>query len=322
MVLRFLIVVPAVVALYMPSCRTPVVRPTSPTEGIRMAQLWEQPTDLPTRDLYAGGWGASFAPDRTATFRFVERTLTGTNPGMTVRDPEDRKWSVKQAHPDRAPEGPIEVTLSRILEAVGYHQPPVYFLQSFKLAGLGDTHVEPGGRFRLDTPNLKTIGEWSWQENPFVGTRPYQGLLVILLVFNSSDLKNANNILYQYRAADGTGHTWYVVRDLGMALGETGRLEPRRGDVAVFERTGFITGVEGGFVRFDYHGFHQELVTNRVTPADVRWASELLSGLTIDQWRDAFRAGGFAPEVAERYIRCVLARISQGRALGEAVGGA
>src|SRR5437762_5655586 len=60
-------------------------------------------------------------------------------------------------------------------------------------------------------------------QNPFVGTRPYQGLLVILLMFNSSDLKNTNNTLYE--VGDAIRH-WYVVRDLGAALGETARLMP------------------------------------------------------------------------------------------------
>jgi hypothetical protein len=173
-------------------------------------------------------------------------------------------------------------------------------------------HTERGGRFRLDMPALKDQGEWSWQENPFVGQRSYEGLLVILLMFNSSDLKNSNNTLYEYTPSSGATPThWYVVRDLGLALGETGRFSPARNDLGVFSRTQFITGERRGFIEFDYHGLHKELVTGRITRDDVRWAASLVGRLTERQWQDAFRAGGYAPDVAARFIDILRARILQ-----------
>jgi len=97
---------------------------------------------------------------------------------VTVRDPQGREWHVKQPpHYDQRAEGPIEVTLSRVLSAVGYYQPPVYFLPRLSITDAKGTHVEPGGRFRLTDKSIKNTGDWSWQQNPFVGTRPYQGLL-------------------------------------------------------------------------------------------------------------------------------------------------
>ena len=91
-----------------------------------------------------------------------------------------------------------------MLSALGYHQPPVYFLPSFTLKDEKGTHQERGGRFRPTIPELEEIGDWSWQQNPFVGTKPYQGLLVILLMFGSADLKNSNNSLYAFTRPDGT----------------------------------------------------------------------------------------------------------------------
>ena len=102
--------------------------------------------------------------------------------------------------------------------------------------------------------------------------------------------------------ANADAARWYVVRDLGTALGQTARLAPRRGDPLLFARNGFISGVSDGFVTFDYHGWHQELFKRRVTPDDVAWACELVGGLTDRQWQDAFRAGGFDPELADRFI--------------------
>ena len=74
---------------------------------------------------------------------------------MTVRDAKGVHWSVKQGE-----EGPVEVTVSRILSAVGYHQPPVYFLGSFTLQDERGTHVAGGRRFRPHEKTLKDLGEW------------------------------------------------------------------------------------------------------------------------------------------------------------------
>jgi hypothetical protein len=106
-----------------------------------------------------------------------------------------------------------------------------------------------------------------------------------------------------------------VVKDIGTALGETGRMSPKRGSPDLFEQIPFIKGVENGFVDFNYHGFHKELVDKRLTPDDVRWASALLSELTDAQWRDAFRAGGFEPAAAERFISRLKAKIAEGERL-------
>lgn len=311
---------PALVAVYHPSCRTPEVSPTMPADQVLIEELWQAPADLAAKDLFAGSWGPEYAPDPGATYTFMKPKTSGVNPGMTVVDPLGRKWSVKQApHDGRAAEGPVEVVLSRVLAAVGYHQPPVYYVDAFRLTDTFDTRMYPGGRFRLDHRDLKAQGTWSWQKNPFVGTRPYQGLLAILMLFNSSDLKNSNNTIYEFRGGGGLRARWFVVRDLGTALGEPAKVRPSRSDPDAFERIPFYTGVDNGFVVFDYDGYHQELVRNRLTPADVKWASDLLGGLSEDQWRDAFRAGGYTEPLAQRFVRQIRKKIADGQALrGEA----
>lgn len=309
---------PLVIALYYPFC-TPKVQPTMLPSEAPLAELWQRPDDLPNRNLFDGQWGSKRAPDPGALYTFVERKQQGTNPGITVEDALGREWHVKQPpHTDQGAEGPIEVTLSRVLSAVGYHQPPVYFLPRLSIKDARGTHVEPGGRFRLTEKSLKHIGTWSWQRNPFVGMRPYQGLLVMLMMFDSSDIKNENNALYNAKSQDDGVERWYVVRDLGTALGETGRLAPQRGDPAIFEREPFITGVTNGLVRFNYHGWHQELFAH-ISPDDVAWASEWLGQLTDRQWSDAFRAGGFDPAVADRFIGRLHQKIAEGRRLSESV---
>jgi len=311
-----------VIALYYPFC-TANVRPTVPPWEAPLAELWQSPNAvhtqglyrgaIATRDLFYGPWGPERAPDPHATYTFIERKQHGTNPGITVRDPHGREWHVKQPpHTEQGAEGPIEVVLSRVLSAVGYHQPPVYFLPSLTVKDANGTHVEPGGRFRLTDKAIKSVDTWSWQRNPFVGMRPYQGLLVILAMFGSSDIKNENNVLYEVKdPGDGPTH-WYVVRDLGTALGETGRLAPLRGDPDIFEREPFILNVKNGFVRFNYHGWHQELF-RRIDPLDAAFAADLLNQLSDQQWRDAFRAGGYPAPIASRFIARLHQKIDEAR---------
>jgi len=311
-----LCLMPAIFAVYIPTC-TPPVRATMLPWDAPLAEFWRRPRDLPMRDLYSGPWGPEHAPNPNDTYTFV-RLKDGTNPDVTVMDSEGGEWHVKQPpHNDQVPEGPIEVVLSRVLSAVGYHQPPVYFLSAFNMRDASGTHREAGGRFRLNENSLKHTGSWSWQQNPFVGMRPYQGLLVILLMFDTSDLKNDNNAVYEVKALGAGVDRWYVARDLGTALGETGRLEPKRGHPDSFEHHAFITGVKDGFVEFSYHGGHQELVRRRITPSDVHWVSELLAGLTDRQWADAFRAGGYEPAIAARFIGRLQQKIADGLQMEE-----
>ena len=49
-------------AAHMPFC-APVVEATPATVEARMSELWEEPNDVGTRDMFNGPWGAAHAPD-------------------------------------------------------------------------------------------------------------------------------------------------------------------------------------------------------------------------------------------------------------------
>jgi hypothetical protein len=313
------VVLLSILAFYVPFCGTQTMRPTLHPEGLPRASLWTPLADLPARDMYFGPWGAGRAPDPFAVYTLVERKHTGVNPGMTVRDDRGRTWVIKQAASTMPDEGPVEVVLSRVLSAVGYHQPPVYYMPSFTLEDDWGRHIEPGGRFALIEPSLKLRGTWSLQQNPFVGTDPYEGLLVILLMFNSSDLKNSNNSIFEYRNDDSVEH-WFVIRDLGTALGSTGRFGPAKGDATAFARHGFMTGTQNGFVQFAYKGWHRELFADRLTPDHVVWAADLMATLSEQEWIEAFLAGGYTPAQAAPFIRVLQRKIAEGQALALEVG--
>ena len=73
--------------------KRPIVQNTPPPPG---ASMWVEPTDLATRDLYNGPWGADNAPNLWDTFTLVEKKHTGVNLGMTVKD-ERRPRMERQA---------------------------------------------------------------------------------------------------------------------------------------------------------------------------------------------------------------------------------
>ena len=277
--------------------------------------LWEQPANLSERNLYDGPWGARNAPDPKDVFTFVERKHSGVNLGMTVVDSRGREWSVKQGYPSGLDnEAPVEVVMSRLLSAIGYHQPPVYYLPNFTLKDDWGTHTEPGGRFRLKEETLKDEGPWQWNDNPFADSRPLRGLLVILTMANSNDLKDSNNSIYESRA-NGRTERWYVARDIGSALGDNNLIAPRKNNYPAFEREPFILGEQNGYVQFASYRLYGGLVRDRITREDVVWASDLLSRLSERQWQDAFRAGGYSPQVANQFIRKFREKIRQGQDL-------
>jgi hypothetical protein len=138
---------------------------------------------------------------------------------------------------------------------------------------------------------------------------------VLQVMLGNSDLKDQQNAVYSLSEPFEGAARWYVARDLGQSFGRTGVIDAPRGDIKTFEETPFIKGRVGEYVRFDYRGRHGALVSH-VTAADVRWICEKLERLTDAQWQDAFRAGGYAPEVANRYIRRLDQKIKEGLALG------
>jgi len=314
--LRRLLIAPALVLVAFLPTRQPILMWPSQEP---VPSLWEEPVDPASANLLDGPWGRDQAPDPDATFTFLPPKPHGIGPGVVVMDPSGREWHVRQpARSGAGTDGPAEVVVSRVLSAVGYHQPPVYFLPTFRMTtGTAGTaaRTSAGGRFRLHISPLMDMGPWSWQRNPFVGTQPYQALLVILRLFNCTDVKDANNALYRVSIDDQVEH-WYVVRDLAASLGDTGRAAPRSIAVERYEQSRFIAGVRNGFVEFANGSSSPALFQQRINADDVRWAGSLLARLTDRQWRDAFRAGGYAPDEADRFIRKIRVNIEEAQGIG------
>ena len=290
----------------------------TPGPPAALAELWQDPGDISKRDLFHGPGGAALAP-RETSFTFVAEDVSGYSPGFDVVDGRKVEWSVKTG-----PEAQSEVVASRVLWAIGFHQPPTYYLATWSLQGARSGPQEPG-RFRPDLSGREVVGEWPWHENPFVGTREFGGLIVANLVLNSWDWKTSNNKIYQLDTPINGVDRWFVVRDLGASLGKfsyptllkwfrlRGFGQGTRNDLPGFEQQGFITRIDRDQqeVEFDYRGIYRDVI-DTVTPDDVRWACERLSQVTNAQWWDAFRAAGYPPDQAARYTAKIKEKIAQG----------
>jgi hypothetical protein len=174
----------------------------------------------------------------------------------------------------------------------------------------------PPGRFRLESGHDKE-GEWDWRKNPFAGTRPLRGLLVANVVFNNWDLAGNNNRIYRLKKSHGGPARWYVVQDVGGALGKASFPMGSRNKIEDFESQDLVKGVANGHVEFDFHSAHASLLDD-IEPADVVWACQLISRLSDRQLADAFRAAQYPPEISARYIAKIRQKVKQGLALAAA----
>lgn len=314
---RFIVLVVTFVACASPPhAQTPAPAPAD------IAELWQDPVDLLQRDLFSGPGGPTLAPPADGVYQFVAFKTTGTNPGYDVRDASGRLWSVKLGI-----EAQSEVTSSRILWAIGFHQPPTYYVPQFTLSGV-DTGTKLQARFRTDLEPWRPGGEWSWYANPFADTQAFRGLIVAQLVLNAWDLKTSNNRIYQAADPLQRPRRRFMVRDVGASLGQarqfplfallgTRGLQGTKNNIEDFDQQGFITKVDGSRVEFDYRGRNRVLL-NLIRVPDVIWTCELLARIPDGHWQAAFRAGHYSAQESERFISKIKEKIEQGLALRSA----
>lgn len=288
----------------------PAMRPTiaQPLTTAQLAQLWVEPGDVAARDVLHGPGGRGGAPDPDTVYRVTDADTTGYSRGYDVEDAAGNDWKVKLGA-----EVQPEIVASRLLWAIGFHQPPTYFVANLRIEGGDPADAGRAARFRAEA-GYKTDGEWSWHENPYVGTQPFKGLLVANLILNNWDLKASNNRVYLLKEGAPEPGRRYVVQDLGASLGRTRWPVGNRNDVADFESQRLIDRVERRLIRFDYHGRHRELFKD-ITAADVAWTCSLLARLSDTQWTDIFRAASYPEATAARYIAKLKSKVREGLAL-------
>lgn len=278
--------------------------------------LWHDPGMISALDLFYGQGGKDGQP--IAPFKFESEDLHGSNPKFDVRDAHGTKWRVKLGDEARP-----EVVASRLLWAMGYFVEDDYVLQSAKIQDLqltrGASLASEGevvdARFAKKPDDQKKIGTWSWKNNPFTGTKEFNGLRVMMAVMNNWDLKDENNAVFEAKSED---KDVFLTSDIGATFGTNGlswSKDRSKGDVGTFEKSKFIrrkTETEVDFatpaspnpvfapnVKLYHRRRDLEWIGRNIPLADARWIALLLKQLSHQQIVDAFRAGHFPPDEIE-----------------------
>ena len=301
------------------------------------AAIWHDRGDTTTLDLSTGPGGAAREPG--TVFRFIKESQSGTSPKFDVEDERGTAWKVKLGEEARA-----ETAAARLIWAVGYDVDEDYYRASMHVTGMarlarGQQYVSngntvTGARLERDVPS-EGAGTWSWYTNPFVGTREFNGLRVMMALVNNWDLKEVNN------GTSGTsdGGRLYGITDLGATFGRTGNTFGRsKGVLKDYAGARFIEKVTPTYVDFRMNSrpffltifnvrnyrmrTRMESVAKRVPIADVRWICDRLGALSRSQISDAFRAAGFSPDDVEGYTTVVEQRVAILKAVGSPQGAA
>jgi hypothetical protein len=271
--------------------------------------LWQEPTDIASRDLFLGPGGEAMQPDlRSVTFLKEEKG--GYSTKYRVRDGSGREWVVKIGK-----EAQSETAAVRLLWAVGYYTEINYLAPRVMIPGKGTFE---NVRFEARPDYVKRLDEWKWKKNPFVWTKQLQGLIVMMALLNNWDIKDTNNKILQVRG-DRTGKTElrYIISDLGATFGKVKldvpgfwRIARTRNEPGDYRRSGFVEDVKNGQVYFFYKGKSQDLFDD-IKVEEARWIGSWLSRLSDRQLADAFRAANYSPAEIEMLTRSVRERIDE-----------
>ncbi len=306
------------------------------TKASPRAVLWREPGDIASRNLLFGSGSAELAP--VAPFTFIKESKKGESPKFDVEDARGVVWTVKLGE-----EAQSETVATRLVWSVGYFAEEAYYFDEVQIQNLpklsrGREFVLTdgtvvGARFEPERKHLTEGPAWDWEENPFRGTRQLDGLKIIMILLNNFDARKENNkIFYSRRTPEGRYEAHHYVSDLGATLGRSGGLGGKRtkNDLKDFLSTRFVMGVEDGAVEFDYDTrpsklghlsvlyppyyrsqVKKEKAMRGIPVAHARWVGSLLSQLTDDQLRDAFRAAQYNNETMEGYVQALRERINQ-----------
>lgn len=269
--------------------------------------LWRAHRNPATLDLFWGQGGRTLRPD-LRRLTFIEEEKGGYSTKYRVRDAAGRVWVVKVGK-----EAQSETAATRLLWAAGYMTELVYLVPVATIPGKGTFR---NARFEGRPENLEREGEWKWDDNPFKGTREFQGLKVMMVLLNNWDIKDANNVILAAPGRDGT-ELRYAISDLGATLGDTGkwpllwRFTRSRNDPKGFGGDKIIDEVkEDGRVDFEFSGKKRGMF-NDITVEQVNWAGRLIARLSNRQLRDAFRAANYTPQETQTLVAAIRSRVNQ-----------
>ena len=290
--------------------------------------LWQPPSVERSHSLAYGPGGSEGAP--RPPFRFIKEESSGTTPKVWVRDAKGRTWIAKWGKEVHA-----DVFAPRLAWALGYHASPSYFIRRGRITGAkglgraGD-YIKARGNFRdarfklVDRTYRYVNGGWSWDKNPFLGSREFAGLKILMLLVSNWDAKDARDTGEENTAifvrGKGPGAEYrYAVDDWGAALGGWGHFFARdKWDCAEFaeQNDDFIKGLdERGSVKWGFAGKHADDLTQGITLRDIRWILPYLERISDSDLIAGLRASGTSLNDQRCLARSLRYRINRLRRL-------
>jgi hypothetical protein len=276
--------------------------------GIAAAQkghavMWER-VRTAELDLYDGPGGDRMRPD-LSRIEFIKEEKAGFNKKYRIRDGSGRVWVAKLGREARP-----ETAAVRLLWALGYKTEINYLVPTITIPGKGTFR---NVRLEARPDNVERAEEWKWKSNPFIGTKEFQGLKMMMVCLTNWDVVDIQN-----KVLEVNGERHYIVSDLGATLGKFGnnnfpiiyRLGRKTGSPRHYARTDFIKEVKNGQVKLAVKGKNRSIYKG-ITVADARWLANQMSRLSDRQIADAFRAANYSPQEVAMYTQSVRRKITE-----------
>jgi len=278
--------------------------------------IWTDRGDVSALDLKWGIGSEEGMPK--PPFTFDKEDTSGTNPKVRITDANGVSWNIKFDEEVHA-----EVAASRIVWASGYMVEESYFIPSGTIAGVSKLgraakFVGSGGQFtngmfekRPDDVAKRGIF-WTWDSNPFRGTKELSGLAILNALVNNWDAKNTNNnVLGMYDSDGQTVKEWYIVADWGGSFGKMGGvMSHNKWDLDAFTKQAFIDGVSGGHLKLHYSGKMGSSLAS-IPLEHAKWFAGIIGKLSNEQVRSAFEAAGATPTEVDGFSRKIMQKIGE-----------
>jgi hypothetical protein len=263
-------------------------KPTHKHKHQFLEVLWTDPGNVSQKNLAQGPGGRTRSP--RPPFHFVEEDLSGTNPKIKVKDANHVEWAMKWG-----PEAYASPFSSHLAWACGYIVETEYFVPRGVVSGArhlkrASPYVKPDGSFRdarfqlrSKEPKFLKDSNWTWTNNPFLGTPEFNGLRIMMMLVSNWDAKDARDFTEDggHGRADsnlaifeesGKPHRYlYFVSDWGATLGKWSPVPLLR---TKWDSKGFasqspdlVKGVRNGEVQWGYSGTHGADIMNGITSA-------------------------------------------------------
>jgi hypothetical protein len=273
-----------------------------PKLGSAPAVLWREPVDIKSRDLFYGQGGPEHMPK--GKLSFIKEKHNGVNPKFDVRDKSGIRWGVKMGN-----EAKPETAATRLIWAVGYFTNEDYYLPELKVSGKmpltrGEDLIKNnkinGVRLKRHNKGEHQVADWSWDNNPFVGTKELDGLKIMMEIICNTDLKMVQQHVYDVNGVEQR----YVAADVGASFGKAGLTIFRtKGNLSDYQALPLIKNAGPEYIDFWYF--------KRIPRANAIWIGGYLAKLSDQQIREAFRAGGFSDAEIDGFSRKVRDKINE-----------